>query len=1108
MSEIYLESLRYLAGTKTPNPDFAAGTKDAALGLTVVSPWDDPISQNNYCAPLNVLNFNASVSSYDDDQLAGLSDLGTTTSAEDLTKLVGDLELITGKDWFVGNVSGGSTNDLCSSKTIPNFGRIYGVCPEAPAQQGTYLMSGIAYYAHTNRIRSDLKVPTGKEYADALKVTTYGIALATNVPKIEVKVNGKTVTILPAYRLDSSSVGNGPFGGGTLVDFKIVEQTPTHGKFYVNWEDSEMGGDYDQDMWGVIEYAVSGNNITITTDAVSASTGNGQGFGYIISGTDKDGPHFHSGIYDFDYIDPISGVIGCSNCKVGDAPTSVTYAVTGNSGGALNDPLWYAAKYGGFSDSDDDGTPNQVQEWDAVKNATGDPGQDSVPDNFFHVTNPLALERALNSAFLKILRDSSASAVATNSSSLNTGSRVYQGRFSNTAWSGQILSYRLDETTGQLIDTQVLPSPNWDASEKPYPEWDAGYLLNSQTSRLILTSADTGSGWVGAEFDYGNLGATQKGFLDRDMYVYLDSCGPERVAYLRGDRSSEGTGTFTCASSSVIQRFRERNVSILGDVINSNPIYVGPPNAGYAEAVHPGYTAFRQGFGARKPVLYVGANDGMLHGFDVSVDAANNVPTSTSGREVLAYVPSMVYGNLSRLTDRDYSANGNHRYFVDSSPMVADVCTSNCNASSAVWKTLLVGGLGAGGKGYYALNVTNPDVSSKDAAATPMFSSIQAANIVQWEFRADATGDAMGLGYTFNSAPTRSNNGQAKQMAKFENGRWGIVVGNGYNSAQGKAILYVLFVQGPTGTGGVWQAGGVDYVRIEADAGPDNGLSTPVPFDSDGDGKADTVYAGDLKGNLWKFDLSDPSASNWNATKVSLLFKATDASNNPQPIVSVPEVTLHPAGGRMVLFGTGKFLEQGDTTSTSVQSFYGIHDLGATVTGRGNLVPQVIDAVNRTVVQGCGTSPLPSCPTTVEGWYADLPESGERLTGSPQLLAGSIFFNTFIPSITPCEFGGTGYLMGLDYVTGAMLVPSIFDTNQDGKIDGNDTSAGGIKVGAALGGTTLIRGTVNSSAGTGGTASSTVGVGVSSTTDGSTSSDLIDFGAGSRGRISWREIVQ
>lgn len=1095
MSEVYLESLRYLGGNSATSAfTYGSGSKDATLGLTVAT-WSDPLSTTNFCAPLNVLNFNASVSSFDDDQMGGVSDLGAGSTAQALTNAIGGSEGINGLDWFVGG-----SNDLCSSKTVSNFGSAYGLCPEAPSQKGTYLMSGVAHYARTNRIRSDLTVPTGPEYEGSLKVSTYGIALATNVPKIEITVNGNVVTILPAYRLDVSSTGAGPFGGGSIVDFKIIAQTPTYGKFYVNWEDSEMGGDYDQDMWGVIEYSVSGSNITITTDAVSASTANGQGFGYVISGTNKDGAHFHSGIYNFDYTDP-TGVTGCSNCVVGNGPTSVTYSASGSSAGLLKDPLWYAAKYGGFSDSNNNSLPDVTSEWDSQNNSTSLPGSDGVPDNFFYVTNPLTLEKSLNAAFLKILKDSSASAVATNSSSLNTGSRIYQGRFSNTSWSGQVLSYRLNNLTGQVISA-ASPPPLWDPSETPYPEWDAGQQINAQVSsssdtRLILTTGSAG----GADFQYSNLGGGQQLALNLDALSNLDKCGPERVAYLRGHSVNDGTGTFTCSTpnpttGSTILKFRSRTVSVLGDVINSNPVYVGAPTAGYADADHPGYSSFQANFKTRKPVVYVGANDGMLHGIDTSVVAATNLPTSDAGKEVIAYVPSMVYDNLSRLTDTSYNANGSHRYFVDSSPMVGDVCTASCTLSTAVWKTLLVSGLGAGGKGFFALNITNPDLSGQNSANTPLFAAANAASIVLWEFKSDAD-----LGFTFNNSPTKLSNGQSKQVAKFENGRWGVVVGNGYNSADGKSVLYVIFAEGPTGTGGTWQAGGVDYVKIVADApaAKDNGLSTPVPFDADGDGLVDTVYAGDLKGNMWKFDLSNSSASGW--TSASLLFVAQDDLGNRQPIINSPEVTLHPTSGNMVLFGTGKFLETGDTASTSEQTFYAVRDTGSTVSGRGALIPQVVSTTTLprdTVSQGCGASPLPACPGSSQGWYMDLPTPGERTTGTPKLISGNIFFNTFIPSVSPCEFGGTGWLMALDYLTGALPVPGLFDTNNDGTVDSADDAVAGAQVGAALGGTTLIKGHGTSS----------TGVGVSSTTSGKTPTTLINFGAGSRGRITWREIVQ
>jgi type IV pilus assembly protein PilY1 len=411
------------------------------------------------------------------------------------------------------------------------------------------------------------------------------------------------------------------------------------------------------------------------------------------------------------------------------------------------------------------------------------------------------------------------------------------------------------------------------------------------------------------------------------------------------------------------------------------------------------------------------------------------------------------------------------------------------------------------------LNVTNPDVAAMDSNNTPLFSLAQADKIVQWEFDS-VLGDA-DLGYTFNNSPTKLNNNQAKQIAKFQNGRWGVVLGNGYNSTNGKAVLYVLFVNGPTGSGGTWQAGGVDYVKIVADApaGMDNGLSAPVPFDSNGDGLADTVYAGDIKGNMWKFNLSSSSAASW--TSASLVFVAKDGSNNRQPIINAPEVTLHPTSGNMVLFGTGKFLEPADSSSTAVQTFYGIWDNGSTVAGRSALIPQTISTVTvpqanplnldppppdvnyRKVTQACGVSPLPACPSPSQGWYSDLPSTGERTTGSPKLVSGNVFFNTFIPSVSPCEFGGTGWLMSVNYLTGAMPTPGVFDSNKSGAIDALDTPVSGAQIGAALGGTTLIKGSTG-----------TTGVGVSSTTEGKTPTTLINFGAGSSGRITWREIVQ
>ena len=694
------------------------------------------------------------------------------------------------------------------------------------------------------------------------------------------------------------------------------------------------------------------------------------------------------------------------------------------------------------------------------------------------------LNARLGTIFTDILtKTGSASSVATNSTNLQTESRIFQAKFSSADWSGQLLQFQLDDLTN--VGT-------------PTAEWDAGVKINAQSanSRVIITKGDTNGDGVaddGVPFRWSvtALTAAQQTYLNTDAAGTPDALGSSRVDYLRGDASNEGSGA---------GNFRTRTFSKLGDIVNSNPWYVGIPEAGYSDVDHPGYTAFRNAALSRTPVVYVGGNDGMLHGFDASLDFSSSTigaPTGTSGNEVLAYVPSAVYPNLSKLTSQTYNQNQNHSYFVDGSPMVADAYLG------ATWTTVLIGGMGAGGKGYYALDVTNPT----------NFTEANAADLLLWEFTVNDDAD---VGFAFNYPAVESNK-QAKQIVKMANGQWAAILGNGFNSASGKAALYILFIN--AGKNG-WDSS--DFVKIVADVpvAQDNGLSTPTPYDTDGDGYVDTVYAGDLKGNLWKFLVgpntgdntvtSDPTtwklalSTSGCTTDCTPLFVAKDGSNNRQPIIWPPSITPHPTSGTMIQFGTGKYLESTDNTSTSVQSFYGIRDEGSTLSGRGVLIPQTITTATvgsttfRTITEGCGTNPLPACPPAGKGWYVDLPTSGERVTGVPQLDSGSIFFNTFVPPAGQCDSGGTGWLMALNYLTGTLPNGRIFDTNADSAINSIDTIVAGAQIGAALGGTTLIRGNAPGEA----------GVGVSSLTSGQLIKTTLGLGLGSRGRITWREILQ
>ena len=1170
MSEIYAESLRYFSGATTPTAAFNADDSGLIAGLTTAT-WPNPnnlLTNANYCAPLNVLVFNASVSSKDSDEVSNPFGGGPISGTTPIgyTNLVGTAEGVSsGSSYFVGS-NGVTSNNLCDAKpfnTSATLGLAQGICPEAPSLNGSYLMGGLAYAAHTNRIRNDLTaVPTSD--TTSLKVNTYGIALASNVPIIEIAVPGgapgQKVVIQPVYRLN---VG-GKIGSGAIVDVKVVSQTATSGRLYVNWEDSEQGGDYDQDVWGVIDYTISSSAITVTTDTIAASTANPQGFGYVISGTTKDGPHFTSGFGGFNFVDP-TGVTGCTNCNISDAPVSITYALSASgSGKALKDPLYYAAKYGGFTDSGNNGTspvPDLAAEWDIYINATGALGSDGIPDNFFSVANPLGLEKALDKLFLAILQSSAASAVAANSSKLNTSTRVYQAVFNQTDWSGKLLAFAVDPVTGKP-DT--------------VPAWDAGQITLNATSiapstRNILTFNKGVSGVApkGIAFTWpatpgspttSELSLPQITALNTIPYTTsTDSGGQARLDYIRGDASNEGEAP---------TNFRRRATTKLGDIINSNPNFVGPPSAGYPDS---SYVAFATNptYKNRTPMIYVGANDGMLHAFDASL-------TGSPGAEKLAFIPSPVFRNLSKLTSPAF--NKSHEYFVDGSPVVGDALVKGS------WKSVLVGGLNRGGQGVYALDVSDPG----------SFAVSNAANQVLWEFT-DA--DDPDLGFTFGTPAIR----------RMANGKFAAIVSGGYNNTQdnitdpnevlcasgdgtttlpylpsgctvsktGQGYIFILNLDGPTGSNGAWVLG-IDYFKISTDTKTaplygnpttPNGLATPFPADINGDGIVDFIYAGDLNGDLWKFDVRSTSGATWmNMTSNRVkLFTAVDDSSNRQPITSGVEAVLHPTGnGVLVTFGTGKYLEKTDVVGTFLtQSLYGIWDLNdqptistqTVVTGRSQLMVQGLQGgltgsvVNFDPIDGTRitTKHLPNYGDTTRddaasndfvtdqkalltarghlatnvlpkqyGWYYDLlngapptgAPAGERVIFQPIVKNGIVLYSSLYPFASSCLGSTGGFNITLSVTTGAIPDATVFDLNGDGLVNTSDmktitlTDGSTFKIAvsskAIQGGSAQPPTLVSKGAG--------LDVGYQNPTGGKLQSETYKFGRGP-GRLSWREIL-
>jgi len=956
-SEIYLESLRYLAGTR--DPDFTSDDSGYIDGLGSAT-WNDPITSQNYCAAVSVLQFNASTSSYDADQLGGASDLGIT-SVNQWTDTVGAAEGIHGNRYFVGE-NGTDTNQLCTAKQVGNLSSVRGTCPDAPRLGGAYQIAGLAHYARKEGIRDDFVAP--------VTVRTYGVALAPAVPEITVKVPGgaQQVTILPACR--NSNVG----GNCAIVDFKIAEQSAdgTSGKLYVNWEDSEQGGDFDQDMWGVIDYAVTSTTVTVTTEVMAQSTGDPMGFGYVISGTTNDGFHVHSGVNEFSYGSSCSaesancsckrpeesdGWDGESACTVAEARTA-SYSIGVSDAKLLELPLYYAAKWGGYSDSVEGISPTEAEI------AAGG------AETYFYAIDPAQLEEDLGSALDEVIDDAgSASSVAANSTRLGTDTVIYQALFDSASWSGEIQAIKLQ------ADGSLATSPTWSTKDADtFAAYDA---------RNIYTYSDGNEDGAPtfAPFLWGNLSAAHQALLSGDDG---DEKGQDRLEWTRG-RDVPG--------------MRSRS-TLLGDIVNSSPVYAGREDYRFdrlSEALggttYAAYVSSKQN-ADRPEALYVNANDGMLHAFNVA-----------DGNELFAYVPSGAYDKLKNMTASNYGSTNNlHKYSVDGPLFVGDAYFGSA------WHTVLVGTYGAGGKGLFALDVTNP--------ASPSFL-----------FELDSSNADIGniLGQPL-VAPTADG--------------WKLILGNGYNSGNGQAKLVVVDLDDPT-----------NIEVIATDGSGSNGLAGPS-LRIDGSGVVTSAYAGDLLGNMWKFNLvRSGNTYSWevaysegngvNEVPVPL-FQAQDDSGNAQPITSAPTLGINSQMNNaiMVYFGTGRYLTSGDNLvdeNTVVNSFYAIADTGSRVTltdiNSDTILDRDSQLLEKAITETNGVRAVSNNTDTdwwasKRGWYMDLtPDgsaTGERVISKPLLQFDRLLFPTLISSSNACSFGGSGWQMELVAVGDKYKGHSIF----------------------------------------------------------------------------------
>lgn len=619
-----------------------------------------------------------------------------------------------------------------------------------------------------------------------------------------------------------------------------------------------------------------------------------------------------------------------------------------------------------------------------------------------------------------IKRDNNSAAdLASNASDPQGALTLYQATFNSEVWSGQLRAISAGGSTSPFqegIDTTA--GTVWDAAAQlsnQNPD-DRKIYTSDGDNRLDFKWSDLTNDQKTAlesnprEYKWVNLTDKDKTYDDGtsrdhlynnpietgDGYHETEVIGQARLAWLRGERAldlpdgrmlrrryrSDGSA---CDGSNA-DGDNGVYCNVLGDIAHSRPVYAGAPQD---LTLGNGYQAFRAQHMNGDPLIYVGANDGMLHAFD-----------SKTGTESFAYVPNAVFDKLNHLTSP--LSIGLHEYFVDGQQTIHPAYFGGR------WHSVLVGTLGRGGRGVYALDVTGGELTD-----------------VLWEFTAEDDSD---LGYTIGKA----------SIVRAA-GHWYAVFGNGYNSDRGHAVLFVVDIQ----TGKL-------SAKIDTGVGDNNGLASPAVVDRYGDKSADYIYAGDLHGNMWKFDASNGIGG----LAANKLFIAS-RGGQPQPITAQPEVGNDPDGGIFVYFGTGRFLEKKDyfdDGSAVTQALYGIRDRaghdGKTFVTDRNLTRS--DLVAQTIIKS-GVSALQLGTTTANeldtdeddgtvdhGWYLDLAVDGERQVTQPILRARNrIVFTTKTPSAA-CGVDGQTRLYDLDSLTGGRPDYSPFDINFDGKFDKHD----------------------------------------------------------------------
>lgn len=751
--------------------------------------------------------------------------------------------------------------------------------------------------------------------------------------------------------------------------------------------------------------------------------------------------------------------------------------------------FWLAAKYGGFvlpktySEGQYTGsyTYNPYQTtifptttWSNKTDASQPNGTGAaMPDNYYGAGNAAAMVNGLNAAFSSIAASNATTTTALAAASYNqvsTNFATYATQYDPGTWSSDLTAYTTtfdaqgNPTLNQIWDSRPILSGYTDNSNVFHPGQFSvtgsgpTQVKGWDTARFIATYNPVLG--AGVPFRYSttspaSISSAQATALETvpNTTISAGSSSPlPLLDYIRGDQSNELVPPLGIG-------FRARTY-LQGDVVDSLLVPVSGPNLSYTDGNDPGYAAFTLANANRQTVIYVGANDGMLHAF--SGATTGYFSGGTGGTELFAYIPSGTFSGPDGVATNDGLAalanpSFTHHFYVDSTPIVTDVDLGNVNrnqitnpptTAGANWVTMLVGGLGKGGKSYYALNVTTPANMSNETTL---------ASDVMWEFT-DST-----MGYSYGQG----------LVAKTKKYGWVVIFTSGLDAPGDTSPQQTYFYIVNPKTGALLEKKATPSGTASA------GLAYSGALTDVTDGTIDSVYAGDLFGNIWRWDLTSTTGY---YPAPQLFAQLTDSVGNQQPITSRPIIEVDPnTGNRFVLVGTGSLLTTADMTSTSQQSFYAIMD------GTGTAFNPITAPITRSMLLNddgppnsslpCGITVSPTGVTltaTNPGYYFDLSDAATatsptcRVNISPLAgVGGTIEFAANLPQGNVCTPSGTnqtfilysasgksdqvdvnGNIIDTGAVLSGGLVTNLYQYNIQGTIRSGGTTAEGGPQGA------------------------------------------------------------